>query len=269
MRKEYIGQEEGYPRFANTYYGGEKKENGEMAKAFKNVSSVLSTDMFKRLRWQQFKGMTKEFKELAQILDEHGELRKEYIGQEEGYPKFTNTYYGGEKKENGDMAKAFKNVSSVLSKDMFKRLGWQQFQGTTKEFKELKAQILDEHGELRKEYIGQEEGYPRFANTYYGRDMQKAFKNVSSVLSKDMFQQLGWKYFQGSTNQFHALIMYFKAHSFEDYRGVEEQRQIAELIFENNLRRAYMNVSTLREYLFINKDVFKDLRESGWSRTLR
>ncbi len=212
LRKEYIGQEEGYPRFADTYYGGEKKENGDMQKAFQNVSSVLSKDMFKRLGWQQFHGTTKEFKELkTQILDEHGELRKEYIGQEEGYPRFANTYYGGEKKENGEMDKAFLNVSSMLSKDMFKRLGWQQFKGTTKEFKELKTQILDEHGELRKEYIGQEKGYPKFTDTYYGGEkkengeMQKAFINVSSVLSTDMFKRLRWQAFQGTTKEFKEL----------------------------------------------------------------
>ena len=36
------------------------------------------------------------------------------------------------------MMKAFKNVSSVLSTEVFKRLGWQQFHGTTKEFKDLR-----------------------------------------------------------------------------------------------------------------------------------
>ena len=200
----------------------------------------------------------------TKLIDTGGEIHQKYIGQE-GYIRFADTYFGG------NLRKAFDTMSSK----MFKRLGWQKFHGSTKEFEVLKAQILDKNGEVREEYIGQEEGYPLFANTYYGGEknengnMTKAFLNVSSVLSKEIFQQLGWKTFQGNTNQFHALIMYFKTHSFEDYKGVEGQRQIAELIFENNLRRVYMNVSTLREYLFINKDVFKDLRESGWSITLR
>ncbi len=258
LREEYIGQEEGYPKFADIHTGG------EMKKAFINVSSVLSKEVFKRLGWQQFQGTTKEFKDLKdKILDETGELKKEYIGQEEGYPRFADIHTGGE------MQKAFINVSSVLSKEVFKRLGWQQFQGTTQEFKDLKDKILDETGELKKEYIGQEEGYPKFADIHTGGEMQKAFINVSSVLSKEVFKRLGWQAFQGNTNQFRALITYFRTHQFEDYQGVEGQRQIAELIFENNLLRTYRNVSTLREYLFINKDVFKDLRESGWSRTLR
>ena len=258
LKKEYIGQETGYSQFADTYYGG------EMQKAFENASSVLSKVLFKKLGWQNFKGTTSEFKELKnQILDEAGELKKEYIGQETGYLQFADTYYGGE------MKKAFENASSVLSSVLFKKLGWQQFKGTTSEFKELKNQILDEAGELKEEYIGQETGYLQFADTYYGGEMTRAFVNASSVLSKVLFQQLGWKQFQGSTDQFHALIMYFRTHQFEDYKGEQGQRQIAALIFKNNFRRAYMNVSTLREYLFINKDVFKDLRESGWSITLR
>ena len=258
LKEEYIGQETGYSQFADTYYGG------EMTRAFINASSVLSSVLFKKLGWQYFQGTTSEFKELKnQILDEAGELKEEYIGQETGYLQFADTYYGGE------MRRAFINASSVLSSVLFKKLGWQQFQGTTSEFKELKNQILDEAGELKEEYIGQETGYSQFADTYYGGEMQKAFINASSVLSKVLFQQLGWKNFQGSTDQFHALIMYFRTHQFEDYKGEQGQRQIAALIFKNNFRRAYMNVSTLREYLFINKDVFKDLRESGWSRTLR
>jgi len=167
------------------------------------------------------------------------------------------------------MQKAFQNVSSVLSKDVFQLLGWQNFRGTTKGFKELTSQVLDESGELKKEYIGQEKGYPRFADTFYDGHMQKAFINVSSVLSKDVFQLLGWKSFQGKTDQFHALIAYFRTHKFEEYKGVEGQRQIAELIFEGDLLRTYRNISTLREYLFIHKDVFKDLRKSGWSRTFK
>ena len=258
LKKEYKGQEAGYPLFADRHTGG------EMKKAFENVSSVLSTEVFKRLGWQQFQGTTKEFKDLKDlILDEADNLKEEYIGQEEGYSRFADRHTGG------DMSKAFINVSSVLSTEVFKRLGWQQFHGTTQEFKDLKDQILDEADNLKKEYIGQEAGYSRFADRHTGGEMEKAFKNVSSILSEKVFQQLGWKSFQGNTHQFRALITYFRTHQFEDYQGVEGQRQIAELIFDNNLQRTYMNVSTLREYLFINKDVFKDLRESGWSRTLR
>ena len=258
LNQEYQGQEAGYIKFSDDHY------SGNMVKAFQNASSVLSKEVFKKLGWQRFRGSTKEFKELqSKLLDEDGELKQEYQGQEAGYIKFSDEYYGG------NMAEAFQNASSVLSKEVFKKLGWQRFYGSTKEFKELQSKLLDEDGELKQEYQGQEAGYIKFSDAHYGGDMVKAFKNASSVLFKEMFRQLKWKQFQGSTEQFHALISYFRAHSFEDYRGVEGQRKIAELIFENNLQRTYINISSLREYLFINKNVFNDLRESGWSKTLR
>ena len=272
LKAKYIGQEIGYPLFADTFYGEKKNENenGDMLKAFKNISAVLSTKLFKKLGWQAFHGTTKEFRELKnQILDEVGNLKAEYIGQEHGYPLFADTFYGGEKKEKGNMLKAFSNISAVLSTELFKKLGWQAFHGTTKEFRELKNQILDKDGNLKAEYIGQKQGYPLFADTFYSGNMRKAFSNVSAVLSKDIFQQLGWKIFKGNTNQYHTLVMYFGTHQFEDYRGVQGQRQIAELIFNSNSQTTYMNVSALREYLFMTEDAFKDLRESGWSRTLQ
>lgn len=81
--------------------------------------------------------------------------------------------------------------------------------------------------------------------------------------------QLGWKGFKGNTEQFYALIEFFKNHSFEDYQGLKGQKKIAEMIFKKHLTNTYKNVSTLREYLFNNKDEFKDLRESGWSMNLK
>ena len=99
--------------------------------------------------------------------------------------------------------------------------------------------------------------------------MHRAFINVSAVLSKTEMESLNWKVFQGSTVQFYQLRDYFKEHRFEDYQGHEGQRKIAELIFKGRSRAAYLNVSSLREYLFSNKDEFKDLRRTGWSSTLK
>ena len=98
--------------------------------------------------------------------------------------------------------------------------------------------------------------------------MKKTFMNVSAVLSKEEKKDLAWKKFSGDTHQFHALFEFFKNHSFEDYKGTSGQQKIARLIFNDHVTNTYMNVSTLREYLFEDKNEFKDLRESGWSVTL-
>ncbi len=249
LREEYIGQEVGYPKFADIHTGG------EMQKAFINVSSVLSKEVFKRLGWQAFQGTTQEFKDLKdQILDEKDELKKEYIGQEEGYPKFADTHTGGE------MQKAFINVSSVLSKEVFKRLGWQAFQGTTQEFKDLKDQILGEAGKLREEYIGQEVGYPKFADIHTGGEMQKAFINVSSVLSKEVFKRLGWQQFQGTTKEFKDLkdqILDETGELKKEYIGQEEgYPKFADTHTGGEMQKAFKNVSSV-----LSKEVFKRL---GW-----
>ena len=55
---------------------------------------------------------------------------------------------------------------------------------------------------MREKYIGQE-GYALFAKDHYDRAMQKAFMNVSSVLSESEFKELGWQGFIGSELEFH------------------------------------------------------------------
>ena len=64
------------------------------------------------------------------LLDEKGEIKAEYKGMA-GYALFAEDHYAG------DMFKAFMNASSVLSKAVFKSLGWQGFKGSVEEFKSL------------------------------------------------------------------------------------------------------------------------------------
>ena len=71
-------------------------------------------------------------------------------------------------------------------------------------FMNQERKILDESGKLREKYIGQE-GYALFAKNHYGGSMQKAFMNVSSVLSESEFKELGWQGFNGSEIEFHEL----------------------------------------------------------------
>ena len=272
VRKEYQGQE-GYIRYADEFYGGERKEFGDMFKAYKNVSAVLSELEKKNLNWQIYYGTTKEFQEeRIRVLDEKGNVKKEYRDPE-GYIRYADEFYGGERKEFGNMHKAHRNVSAVLSESEKENLNWKQYQGTTKEFREERSRILDEKGDVRKEYQDSE-GYALYVDEFYGGErkefgaMQKPYQNVSAVLSKEEMKDLGWKVFFGNTGQFRALFEFFKNHGFENYKGSEGQKKLAKMIFKDHLRNTYRNVSTLRNYLFNDKDEFTDLRESGWSRTL-
>ena len=52
------------------------------------------------------------------------------------------------------MTKAFINVSAVLDDEVFVKLGWQQFQGSAREFQELIGKILNADGSLKEKYFG-------------------------------------------------------------------------------------------------------------------
>ena len=255
LREEFIGME-GYALYAETHH------DSQMERAFRNVSAVLSKAEMKELGWQTYHGAVKEFQEeRSRVLNEQGGLREEFIGQE-GYALYAETHH------DSQMQRVFMNVSAVLSKVEMKELGWQKYEGTDSSFREERGYLFNKQGKLKEEFIGPE-GYALYAKRHHDSQMQRAFTNVSAVLSKAEMKNLNWKTFQGTTGQFYQLRDYFKAHRFEDYQGHEGQRKIAVLIFKGNSTAAYMNVSTLREYLFSNKDEFKDLRHTGWSRTLQ
>ena len=264
VKKGYQGSE-GNARYADEFYGG--KELGDMLKAYQNVSAVLNESEKKSLNWKQYQGTTKEFREeRSRILGEKEKVKERYQGPE-GYIRYADEFYGG------DMQTAYKNVSAVLSESEKKSLNWQQYKGTTKEFQEERSRVLDKEGEIKEEYRDPK-GHIRYADEFYGGDrkelgdMPKAYKNVSAVLSKEEMKDLAWKGFIGDTGQFQSLFEFFKNHGFEDYKGAEGQKKIARMIFKDHLLNTYRNVSILRDYLFHDKDEFKDLRRSGWSLTL-
>ena len=242
----YRGQHKGYPVFALEYF------NGNMQKAFTNVSAILDKDKFKELDWQQFRGHVEEFKELqAKILKSGGSIKKEYVGQD-GYLKFAKEHY------NGNMQRAFINVSAVLDKTKFKELDWQQFQGYVKEFKELQGRILKANGSIKKEYVGQD-GYLRFAKEYYGGEMPRAFHDVSAVLDKTKFKELGWQCFQGYAEEFKKLrgkILKAGGSIKKEYVGQGGYLRFAKEHWGGNMQKAFRNVSAGLE-----KNKFKEL---GW-----
>ena len=179
VREEYMGMD-GYALFS------EKETGGKMLQVFINVSSVLDKAEFERLGWQQFQGTVPEFRAFRnKILNNNGSVREEYVGME-GYAFFA------EKETEGKMQKAFQNVSSVLDKAEFERLGWQGFRGTVSEFRAFRNKILNKDGSVREGFAGME-GYAFFAEDRTEGKMPKAFQNVSSVLDKLKFADLVWQ----------------------------------------------------------------------------
>ena len=147
--------------------------------------------------WQQFLGTAHEYRVTrSTIVDEDGNLRAEFLGME-GYATFAAKYH------ESKMLQAFLNTSAVLSKREMDELGWQGFKGTVAEYRVTRSRILDENGNVRKEFFGME-GYASFAKQYYESRMQQAFINTSAILSKREMGELGWKQFLGTVTEYRA-----------------------------------------------------------------
>ena len=188
VREEFVGME-GCTRFADQEF------SGDMFKTYQNISSVLGgakSRSMKELGWQEFKGSTKRFRELRDIiLDESGNVREEFVGME-GYTRFADQEF------SGDMKKTYMNISSVLGgarSASMKELDWRMFPGSTEKFHELKNVILDENGNIRKEFIGFD-GQHLLANQYFSGNTLKAYLHISPILGgakSHYMQSLGWK----------------------------------------------------------------------------
>ena len=250
FKEEYRGME-GYARLADEHFAG------NMLRAFMNVSAVLDKVIFKSAGWQAFQGSTKELLELrGYVLNKKGEFKEEYRAME-GYARLADEHFAG------NMLRAFMNVSAVLDKVIFKSAGWQAFQGSTKELLELRGYVLNKKGEFKEEYRGMG-GYARLADEHFAGSMYKTFANMSAVFGGYRnIKKMEWKKFNGITKEYRELILFFKNTPLEDIQGLDGQKKVAQLIFNNQLRRSYMNVSTLREILFADPALFKALK---WSR---
>ena len=256
-KPEYIGQA-GQARFADRHYAG------KMRRTFQNVSAVSGKQEMAKLGWQAFQGTTEDFRSLrGKIYDSDGSPKPEYIGQG-GYALFTDRHYAG------NMGQAFQNVSAVSGKKEMEKLGWQQFQGTTADFRALRGKVYDSDSSPKPEYIGIE-GYALFADRHYAGRMKRAFQNVSAVSSKEEMAELGWKAFQGTVSQFHALRRDFTENYPNGWMGLEGQEKVADRVFEGNKRTTYRNVSVLRVYFFVGgtKNQNRLFRELKWSRHWR
>ena len=240
IREEYKGMK-GYASFAEKYF------EGEMQKAYENVSAVLGggSRLMKQLDWQQYQGQVSGFNELKEkILTENGSIREEYKGSD-GYVNFTKKYF------EGDMQKAYKNVSAVLGggSRLMKQLDWQGYQGQVSDFNKLREKVLNEDGSIREEYKGSD-GYALFAEKYFEGDMQKAYKNVSTVLGggSRLMKQLDWQGYQGQVSGFNELrekILKEDGSIREEYKGSAGYVLFAEKYFEGDMQKAYINVSAI------------------------
>ena len=240
IREEYKGSD-GYVLFAEKYF------EGDMLKAYKNVSAVLggSSRLMKQLDWQGYQGQASDFNKIREkILNEDGSIREEYK-ESAGYVLFAEKYF------EGDMKKAYKNVSAVLGggSRLMKQLDWQQYQGQVSDFNKIREKILKEDGSIREEYKGRD-GYPLFAEKYFEGNMEKAYQNVSAVLGggSRLMKQLDWQKYQGQVSDFNKLrekVLNEDGSIKEEYKRSDGYTLFAEDYFEGDMQKTYINVSAV------------------------
>ena len=232
----------GYVLFAKKYF----KNN--MQKAYKNVSAVLGggdSRLMKQLDWQKYQGLVSGFNKIRdKILNKDGSIKEEYKGSD-GYAKFAKDRF------KSDMEKAYKNVSAVLGggSRLMKQLDWQKYQGLVSDFKKLRDKILNKDGSIKEQYKGSN-GYVNFAKEHFKSDMEKAYKNVSSVLGggSRLMKQLDWQQYQGSVSDFNKLrdkILNKDGSIKEEYKRSDGYVNFVKKYFEGNMQKAYQNVSVV------------------------
>ena len=241
IKEEYKGMD-GYIKFAKEHF------ESDMQKAYKNVSSVLGggSRLMKQLDWQKYQGVVSDFNKIRdKILNKDGSIKEEYKGMD-GYAKFSKDHF------ESDMEKAYKNVSSVLGggSKLMKQLDWQKYQGVVSDFNKIRDKVLNKDGSIKEEYKGMD-GYIKFAKDHFESDMQKAYKNVSSVLGgrgSRLMKQLDWQAYHGLVSDFNELrskILNEDGSIREEYKGILGYVKFAEEYFNGNMHKAYQNVSVV------------------------
>ena len=115
-----------------------------------------------------------------------GVVKEQYQGME-GYAEFAEEVY------EGNMQRTFQNVSAILGKEDFLKLGWKQFHGSVQEFYQF---IEDYELYYPKDYQTQT-GQQRVADEVFSGNTKKTYMMLSTMkdflgLSVESFQQLGW-----------------------------------------------------------------------------
>lgn len=247
LKAEYLGMT-GYGRYATNYHAG------DMDQAYENVKSVLSWGEFKKIKWRKYPGSSEEFQtERSQILNNDGHPKAEYFDMV-GFSSYAAAYHGG------DMLQAYKNVLIVLGRAVFDgKLGWRKYQGFTEEFQKERKQILNDRGHLKTEYLGRA-GYSRYATDYHGGRMNKAYESVLVILGSKAFNRLGWRKYQGSSEEFQterSQILENNSYLKIEYLDMGGYIKYAEDYHEGDMLQAYEGVRVALGRTVID-------RELGW-----
>jgi len=214
---------EGYVRAADQLYAG------DMAKTFVNISAVANMcHLTMPDSWQAFSGNTTEFNKLKGLLEDNS-----VASGIEGYVRAADDLY------EGNMARTFVNISAVANMcHLMMPDSWQQFQGNTTEFNNLKGLLED------NSVASGIEGYVRAADDLYEGNMARTFVNISAVANMcHLMMPDSWQAFSGNTTEFNKLKGLLEDNSVAS--GIDGYLHAADQLYAGDMKKTFVNISAV------------------------
>ena len=169
------------------------------------------------------------------------------------------------KKMDIEMGYLFMVTSKYLTPQEKRQLEWQAFRGFVQKLNQLKSKIKDKDGKIKQKFTGMD-GQERFAQKHFYGNMFKSFKNVSAVLSPREMKQLEWQQFHGFDQEYNRLKSLITDESgnirsdfLKNYEGMDGLARFAEEHFDENMLKAFVNVSAVLGGVLIMREL-----ELGW-----
>lgn len=194
--------------------------------------------------------LTQEVKQLVTSVD-----MREFQGIS-GQIRYAQMYF------NGEVERSYENVSTVLSEDKFKSLGWSDLiKGTAQEVSLVRGKLIISDGKLVSEYLGQA-GYSLLAKEWSHLSMDQIYERVQHSLSAFEMNELGWSgpsvYSVDQFDSERSHLIDEKGMILEQFKGQDGQARYASLYHGGEMFLAHKMALTL-----LSPSEFDDLE---WSK---
>ena len=234
MKPSYRGIE-GQKKAARIHF------RSSMIQAFLFALKVIDSSRLNSLGWKPFRGTAEDFENLPSLLfDKKGRFK--YMGLS-GMFQLADILY------QGDAQKTYTNVSAVVEKPQFEKLGWKLFLGKHQDYKDIRQNLVQPDGSIFPQYIGLA-GQSLYAKTYTNHALFKAYSQVQLVLEPEIFSQLGWKSIairSADLENLYQNVFDQEGNLTPEYLTESGYMDIADEFFQGLMRKAYEVIETLMD----------------------
>ena len=147
------------------------------------------------------------------------------------------------------MSTIFYNASQTLPRAVFEKLGWQRYDGRLKQLKAEYKQILNTAGKIKVKYKNKS-GYAQYTSEFYDGNMSIAFRNVSAILKKKQFADLGWQKYEGFLAEFKREQQRLSNKTGgvkTEYKNSQGYRKYANRFYSGDMEKTFRNASAVLE----------------------